>query len=34
MIFYVFRVVRQGDYIESMAQKGIVEEVHLFHSTL
>ncbi len=34
VIFYVFRVVRAGDYIETMNQEGIVEEVHMFHSTL
>lgn len=34
VIFYVFRVVRMGDYVESMGQEGVVQEVHLFHSTL
>jgi small conductance mechanosensitive channel len=34
VIFYVFRVVRLGDYVESMGQEGSVQEVHLFHSTL
>ena len=34
VIFYVFRVVRMGDYVESMGQEGLVQEVHLFHSTL
>jgi small conductance mechanosensitive channel len=34
VIFYVFRLERPGDYIETMGQEGIVQEIHLFHTTL
>jgi small conductance mechanosensitive channel len=34
VIFYVFRVVRPGDYIEAMGHEGTVQELHLFHSTV